>query len=681
MLREFWENREKALDITLRLLFALPLLIGSLLLLWLHYFIFPVKLSVGQIIPYNIVSPMDAFYIDSEALEKLTRQGKAYIIDPKVEEEVLLNVRRFFLRIRTSQISQATAEEISASISTEYGVPKEAVAVLLTFDERTLSEVETYTTQVVSAVMKTIVDEDRLSAFKRSIINNPSTTLPEVVAHSFLKVNIKESTEPGAVKEHIMRLVSHPIKKGEIILGESGVVTRLVLDKIEAVKEGFKRQKVLSFWGLFVLLIVMFVIWQVHSTLYKQHLLKMPWVWLQMSIILVCALALSLVIGRLPFPYIYYALPLGISAYVIMIVTIYDAILGLYLGVGISIIVALALGLGSHLSAYLLLSSIYPVVFLRRKSDAKSLAYFGLNLGVFNLIMALIVILVSVQTYSSFVVLYAFLAGFGSAVLALGSTPVLELVSTQATPGKLSSLLNQDHPLMKRLLNEAPGTYFHSLIMASMAEECCGLIGANALLAKVGAMYHDIGKLKRPGFFAENISDSSLNPHQSLPPESSCQIVVHHVTEGIELGKKYRLPAEVIAFIPEHHGRDVVKYFYEEAIRRKEQGIDEDISIDDYRYPGPNPCSKETAIVMIADTCEAIARSKEKFSPEEISSLVRSVIDQKISAGLLNDSGLSVADIGKIVETFTSVLVNLHHSRVKYPERKLTETVLKKSAG
>ncbi len=654
---------------TLWFLAPIPFVAGSVLILAVHLFVFPVRLVIGQVVPYNVVSPMDAIYVNTEELQKLDREGKTYVIDPKVEEEALLNLRKFFVEIRSAPIAEDSPLELARSIAEEFNVPREAVAVLLTFDEESLVEVESYSTEILSAIMGTVVDGERLNAFKRSVLDNPSATLPETVAHSFLRVNIKESADPMELREHITRLVSKPIRRGEVILPEGGIVTQLALDKLSAVRVGFERQNIFTFAGLVILLLAISLIWLIHAHLFKRHLISNPLLWFQMSAILIISLALSMLIGRLPFKYVYYAIPVGVSLAVIIIVTVYDAIIGLYIGIGLSIIVALALGVNANLATYFLLSCVYPVVFLGRKTDARRLVLFGVNLGIFNTVLALVVILVSVQAFSWWALLYSFSAGIGASILALGLTPVVEIVSTQGTRGKLASLLNQEHPLLKRLLLEAPGTYFHSLVMASMAEEASTLIGADALLAKVGAMYHDIGKLKRPGFFAENISDQSKNPHQNLPPESSYQIVVHHVTEGMDLGRKHGLPPEVVAFIPEHHGRDVVKYFYEEALKRKDQGAQMDISPEDFMYPGPNPRSKETAIVMLADSCEAIVRSMESFDEEEVKRVVRRVIDEKLSQGLLDDSSLTLGDANKIVDAFASVLVNLHHSRLKYPER------------
>ncbi|OPX23753.1 MAG: hypothetical protein B1H03_00580 [Planctomycetales bacterium 4484_113] len=636
-------------------------------ILYVHLFLVPVDLRLGQVVPYNIISPQDGVYTDTTELAKLTPSGTPTIIDPQEGDAAVAEMHRFFDSLRRAQIEAGNVGEVVQELASQYGVDEEAVSLLLTYGEQELKQVETFAAQVISTNMKAVIDAEKLAAYKETIHKGSTLTLPEQVGFAFLRVNLKPAARPQLVQEYIERLVSRPIKKGEIILGEGGVVDQVVLDKLAAVRDGFVRQKQYQFAGLLLLLAALMLIWFFHLFYFKPSIFYHPVLWGQITLIFLVAMVLALVLGRVPFRYVFYMVPLAIAAAVIIFVTVYDAILALYFGIGLTLILSLSLNFNSNLTAYMLLSAVYPVVFLSRKSEPRHLVSFGFNLGVFNVAMVLMVILVSVETFSWFALSYAFVAGVAAAIIALGVTPFLEMLSTQLTPGKLQLLLNPENPLLKRLLEEAPGTYFHSLIMANMAEEGCNEIGANGLLAKVGAMYHDIGKLKRPGFFAENIGDEAHNPHRNLPPESSYNIILQHVVEGVELGRKYGLPPEVLAFIPEHHGTGVMKYFFETA--KKREGLEEgfEITEQDYRYPGPNPQSKETGVVMLADTCEAMIRARESFTEEEVRDTVRQVVRDKLEQGYLDSSGLTAGDLNRIVDSFTQVLVNLHHSRLKYP--------------
>lgn len=647
---------------------ALLFVLFTLGLVYAHMIMFPVRLVPGQVVAFDIKSPMSATYVDSAELAELRKGGKASVLDPSVAERSLLNISNFFADLHRARLQGGDPNEHVEELAKDYLLPSELVAVLITFSEDELEDVQSYAREVLASFMQTTLAEDEISQLQDSSMESMSLTMPEKVAVFFLEQNIVAAPDIPEVEKHIKKLVTHSIAKGEIILAAGGTVDSVVLDKLAAVESGLYKQRHYHFAGMAVLLLLLMVVWYAHLRYYKQRIFRNPALWGQLTAIFFASLLLSLAVGRLPFRYVYYCVPLGIAAAVIVLVTMYDAILALYFGIGLALIVSLALGFNSNLAAYLLVSSTYSVVFLHRRSTPRQLAVFGFNLGLANLALVLVVILVSVETFSWWSMGYAFFTGVAAAVLALGITPILEMLSAQLTPSKLQALLNPENPLLKRLLDEAPGTYFHSMVMASMSEEACNEIGANGLLAKVGCMYHDIGKLKRPGFFAENINDLSKNPHQHLPPESSFNIIAQHITDGLEFGRKAGLPAEVLAFIPEHHGTTIVKYFYEEA-RKRAEADGASVDDEDFRYHGPNPHGRETAVVMLADTCEAKVRAMESFTEQEVSETVRDIFDTKVKGGYLNESHLTVGDINRISVAFTRVLVNLHHARLKYPEQ------------
>jgi putative nucleotidyltransferase with HDIG domain len=198
-----------------------------------------------------------------------------------------------------------------------------------------------------------------------------------------------------------------------------------------------------------------------------------------------------------------------------------------------------------------------------------------------------------------------------------------------------------------------------------MAERAAAAIGADALLARVGAYYHDIGKTVRPYFFAENIADES-SPHDKLDPLTSAQIIISHVTDGIDLAQKYRLPLRIQDFIREHHGTSVVQFFYSRALRDAED--EESVDKDEFRYPGPDPRSKETAILALADTCEAAVRANRPATREDLAALVERLVDERVAEGEFNHCNLTLSDLQIIKEIFTQVLQGVHHPRISYPQ-------------
>jgi len=260
---------------------------------------------------------------------------------------------------------------------------------------------------------------------------------------------------------------------------------------------------------------------------------------------------------------------------------------------------------------------------------------------------------------------FAVMNGFLSPILTIGLLPLFESIFGITTDVTLLELSDLNRPLLKRLAIEAPGTYHHSIMIGTLAEDAAEAIGANSLLARVGSYYHDIGKMLKPEYFVENQSGVS-NKHEKLAPTMSAMILEAHVKEGVELAIENNLPKSIIDFITGHHGTSTMSYFYEKA--KQEQGETPDIK--DYQYPGPNPTSKEVAIVMLADSVEAASRTLDDPKPARIRNLVHRIFMDKFDSGLLENSSLTLRDIKKIEDSFVRVLIAFHHRRIKYPEKK-----------
>jgi hypothetical protein len=258
---------------------------------------------------------------------------------------------------------------------------------------------------------------------------------------------------------------------------------------------------------------------------------------------------------------------------------------------------------------------------------------------------------------------YGLFNGFISTILTIGLLPIFESVFDVTTDITLLELSDLNHPLLKRLSLEAPGTYHHSIIVGNLAEAGAKAINANTLLARVGAYYHDIGKVEKPEYFVEN-QMGAKSKHEKLTPSMSALILESHVKEGAEMGEEENLPQAVIDFISQHHGTTVMKYFYNKAL---EQGAGEELQ-DEYRYPGPKPKSKEIAIVMLADGVEAAARTLEDPKPARLKSLIKKIIDSKLQAGELSESDLTFKELSAIEHAFLPVLISIFHPRVEYPE-------------
>lgn len=254
--------------------------------------------------------------------------------------------------------------------------------------------------------------------------------------------------------------------------------------------------------------------------------------------------------------------------------------------------------------------------------------------------------------------------GILSAVLMIGALPYMESAFSITSMMKLLELSNPNQPLLKRLLLEAPGTYHHSLMVGNLAEASAEAVGANPLLVRVGAYYHDIGKLKRPEYFVEN-QRGYENPHEKIAPALSALIITSHVKDGLEFARETRLPQVINDFIEQHHGTSLAKYFYSRALEEDRDGI---ISEDNFRYEGPKPQSKEVALVMLADSVEAAIRSLQEPTEAKIRDMVKRIVKDKLNDGQLESCDLTFKDLDTITQSFCTILEGVYHKRIEYPE-------------
>jgi putative nucleotidyltransferase with HDIG domain len=257
------------------------------------------------------------------------------------------------------------------------------------------------------------------------------------------------------------------------------------------------------------------------------------------------------------------------------------------------------------------------------------------------------------------------LNGIVSSVIAIGILPIFEYLFKTVTNISLLELTDFGQPLLQRLVMEAPGTYHHSLVVGNLSEAACTAVGANALLARVGAYYHDIGKLEKPEYFSEN-QDIKNSKHDTLSPTMSKLVIINHVNEGLELAKKYRLNPRLIDFIQRHHGTSLVYYFYRRALETLEE--DHEVREEGFRYPGPKPNTKETAIMLLADSVEAATRALKESSPTNIEDVVHKIINNKFIDRQLDECDLTLKDLEKISAVFIRILSGIYHTRITYPE-------------
>jgi putative nucleotidyltransferase with HDIG domain len=356
-----------------------------------------------------------------------------------------------------------------------------------------------------------------------------------------------------------------------------------------------------------------------------------------------------------------------------LLTIVFDSRVGFYGTVIIAFIVG---GIRGNDYSIALVSLVAGALSVYSVRDMKNRTQIFRSLGFIFLGYGLSIVALGLERFESMPVTleqlsFALVNAVVSPVLTYGLLIFLERVFKVTTDLALLELAHFNHPLLRMLALQAPGTYHHSMSMASLAEAAASAVGANEVLARVGAYFHDIGKIEKPTYFVEN-QKGTRNKHDKLSPRMSSLIIAAHVKEGIALAREYHLPEEVVEFIPMHHGTTRMDFFYQKALQLAQSSPDEtkidEIKEQDYRYPGPKPQTKETGIMMLADAVEAAVRTLEEPTPQRLEAAIDELIKKRFEEGELDECPLTLKDLTKIKEAFLSVLVGVYHSRVRYPE-------------
>jgi putative nucleotidyltransferase with HDIG domain len=487
----------------------------------------------------------------------------------------------------------------------------------------------------------------------------------------------KATRERMEAAEASVDRVAFWVSENERIVAAHEVVTPEAQRKLEAL-EAFRKSQGIIYVILGRAAIIAVFLFIFGFFLYKYHRETFQDLrsWLLIGLVLIMTVGLAQAIITVFFqrvPQIGYLLPAALAG------VLFATLLGASTAVVGVLVCSVMLGILTGLEVKYIfvfltagLSAVFAASTLRHRS---SLYWISLKVaGAKVLIIAAIGLSVS-DTWAA--TLNNALLGVVGAIVAvfLASLvlPLFENLFHITTPVKLLELSDLNHPLLQELKLQAPGTFYHSLNVGVLAEAAAGVIGANALLARVGAYYHDVGKLTKPGYFTENIPEET-SKHESLSPSMSTLVIKSHVKEGIELAKRHRLPRGIVDFVAEHHGTGLISFFYQQALRLDEHKI---LDKNDFRYPGPLAQTKETAIVMLADSVESASRTLTNTSVSAIRLLVRNVINNKFVDGQLAECDLTLADLSLIGESFSSTLTGILHSRVEYPEEDAGEAETK----
>ncbi|PKG21784.1 HD family phosphohydrolase [Niallia nealsonii] len=488
-----------------------------------------------------------------------------------------------------------------------------------------------------------------------------------------------EFYDPSATEELRQQAVDNvdPVKilQGQIIVEEGQLISREVYRQLELVGLLANENSIQSYLGLGMMILAVLAMFYYYFLAIDEKKDTKQNYMIMFSLIFVISLLLMKTVSifqQFDYAEIGYIFP---SAMAVMLIKILmeeklAIITALILGVfgmimfneGVSGTFNVAMGV------YIFAGGLAAVLFLKKHNQRSNILQAGLFVSIVNIIAIFSMILLQNGQYGAkeygIYVLVAVISGISAAVLTIGFLPFFEAGFGILSTMKLIELSNPNHPLLKKILTEAPGTYHHSVMVANLSESACEAIGANGLLARVGCYYHDIGKTKRPHFFIENQLNMG-NPHDRLPALASKNIIIAHATDGAELLRKYKMPKEIVDIAEQHHGTTLLKFFYYKA---KEKGLD--VKESDFRYPGPKAQTKEAAIIGIADSVEAAVRSLNSPTPEQIEGLIKNIVSDRLQDGQLDECDLSLKEIDRIRNTLCETLKGIFHSRIEYPDMK-----------
>ncbi|WP_408954864.1 HD family phosphohydrolase [Natroniella sp. ANB-PHB2] len=646
-----------------------------------------VGVDVGQVSKRDIIAPRTIEYIDQEETEERRQEAaetvsKVYEEDRRVGDEIELEIRNFFKLIQETRELEDKELELKVEVVTEEAtidLSFSELKYLLQLSEEKLAQMRVDALALVNSYLNRGIRDDSLTEVKEemkrqkvdleqgAIYNEIVSQISSQAIRPNLIFNQEETEERRELARQKVEPIKHIVHKGEVIIRHGKVVTEEDIKILEALGLRDHRLNYFSLLGytLIVLIFFLSVIFYIYQ--YQAEIIKDEGIMALLGLLPIIILLLANIANYLPIEYPSFIVPVAAASIIITILI--NTRLAVVFTIGLSFLVAIVSGEGIIDVAVAMISGltgIYSVSKVSQRSDLVRAGFIVSAASAFTIFSFLLIKSPLEVIRFLRIVPLGILNGILVATVTNGLLPYVENIFGVTSPVKLLELSNPNHLLLKRLLVEAPGTYHHSIIVGNLAESAADQVNADPLLTRVGAYYHDIGKIKRSYFFTENqIGDK--NPHDKLSPNLSTLIITSHIKDGIELAKEHKLPKVLIDIITQHHGTSLVSFFYQEAAYdEKYKNVDK----DDFRYEGPKPQTKEAALIMLADVVEAAVRSNVSVqnNPGKLEGLVRELIKNKLNSGQLDECDLTLKDLDKVANSFVNILQGIFHSRVEYPD-------------
>jgi hypothetical protein len=635
--------------------------------------------KIGDVIESDIHSTKA--FIDQEAFELLKQSVMDAVmpvttIDVTVQLSIRQKINEFYDHLRAIKTEYADEKQsvlqkiyIATVRESSMAVTEDTLKALITLSEQTITANVQTVNEVVSQVMAEGVSEAQLPDAKLRIsetlskleVPNSVREATDALIGEYLISNIEidiAKTEARRQKA-LAELVPPQIEKAALLALKGQVIDQKLSSLLTAAGYGSysKGARLIYTITTYLSLVLILGLYYSFSSTYLNKGLTTKKILLSTTLLIITTVINHFAV--LTSPYL-----IHICLYTLTLCLFYDRLYAVIISI---ILVALtAMVEPVHLSflIYGPLSAIACGLMLKEIHQRGSILYSGIVISLFSVVIGGLFLLVSGDTGQVLIreVLFLGVAGVFYSILAIGTLPIWEFVFKLLTPIKLLELSSPNQPLLKHLLIEAPGTYHHSIIVGNLSDEAARAVSADSLLARVGAYYHDIGKTYKPYFFKENQLGID-NPHDRMSAYMSAGVIKNHVDYGVKLAQSHHLPEEIAGFISSHHGTTIIKYFYHKALKDQK-----DVDIKDFSYEGDLPLTKEMAIVMLADTVEAVSRTLEVHNPQQHEIMLTKVFQDKFETGQLKHSPLTFADLEKIKNAFLKTLSGLYHDRIIYPE-------------
>ncbi len=538
-----------------------------------------------------------------------------------------------------NRLTRKKSDEKVASISTDGSILDKIEPLLLSDGMQGKKQVNVLYKLISNWVKPNLaLNQDETNSAKRDAI---SAVTPIYITESRSKGEIVVRRGQRIAKEHIAQID--------------------VVSTMAAASDNFSQ-----FWGMVTLMCLLIFILYIYLKKFERCIFSQDKLLLLMSLLIVfVALSARLIVSS-PLPS--YFIPVAVVS--MLITLLVNGRVAAIVVVVAAVIVTLIAGIKFSIFFVSMIGGIFAICTIFNARSRSHIIRSGLYVGVINFIAISAIGIISNFEPNIFLKqgLWGIANGIVSAAIVMIFLPVLEYLFKLTTDIKLLELADLNHPLLRDMVTKAPGTYHHSIIVGNLAETAANAIGANSLLCRISSYYHDIGKIEKGEYFAENKKELK-DMHKGLSPSMSSLVITNHVKDGVELAEKYKLGNSIKDIIQQHHGASVVTYFYHQALEKRRQ--DESISKEAFRYAGPKPQTKESAIVMLADSAEAASRVLQNPTPQHFKELVRKIVNNKFIDRQLDECNLTLRDIDKIAESFVRVLTATYHSRIEYPDSKL----------